>query len=453
MLRRWTVLALLAFAGGHGFAAATSGMADAIAWYDSLGFPDTSGLPYVRVATGSWIAVGDKPPENRYAKGFLVSDDGATFRVFVCGVAEKYGRAALFGEEEPCEQLEVIKFERKTDEPKYKRVYYERLDLRKEADAARERVRKVSPDDLHWGRPMGHRVRLFAFGRECLRNGLTAQGDSFMQLAAGISDEQTGKVRALKEALQQSTGDSVWTATEEKFGDPGIPWTEILKDYESFAARYPASDKTAEAKERAALLRKMIAEEAAHHPRPLAQMSPDEQAREAIYQLRYLDTELWVSGEHYPTTSWNRKESKKADPVHQLVDLGDAAVPAMIEALDDRSFTRSMEQSFHMQIPPSVLRVSNIAQRILEHISGRNFFPQRTNDGKLIAGTTRQQAEAWWAERQARGEKQVLLEQAAKGGQDGRAAVRKLVAKYPDAALDAIKSALPVAENEAVRGS
>jgi hypothetical protein len=85
-------------------------------------------------------------------------------------------------------------------------------------------------------------------------------------------------------------------------------------------------------------------------------------------------------------------------------------------------------------------------------MSGRNFFPRRADNGTLSNGTTRQQAEAWWAEKQAHGEQQTLIAQSAAGGDNGRAAVRKTVEKYPGAGIDAINAGIRVAENELARG-
>jgi hypothetical protein len=154
----------------------------------------------------------------------------------------------------------------------------------------------------------------------------------------------------------------------------------------------------------------------------------------------------------YPISSSEVDGKIVKTPVHRLVDLGYEAVPQLIEALDDHGFTRSMEPRFNGYALPRALRVSDFAQRILQHISGRYFFAERTPDGTLTKGTVRQQAEAWWAEVQSKGEKQVLLEQAAAGGQSATEAVRKLVEKYPEAATGAIRAALPVASNSLVRG-
>ena len=93
----------------------------------------------------------------------------------------------------------------------------------------------------------------------------------------------------------------------------------------------------------------MIAEDAAHESKPLAQMSPDEQAAENIYQLRNLALAppYWSTGGPYPVAS-ERRDGKDVPLclVHRLVDLGFSAVPRLIAALDDHTFTRSQVAQF-----------------------------------------------------------------------------------------------------------
>ncbi len=227
-----------------------------------------------------------------------------------------------------------------------------------------------------------------------------------------------------------------------------------MNPYENFATQYPASPKVAYAREGRRILQKMIAEEAAHHPKA----DRDNGAR-GTGGREYLPTaepgrRHVGHTQRYPIDTETKDGAKVITPVHRLVDLGDAAVPALIEALDDRRFTHCLEQSFHTDsTPPLVMRVGNVAQRILEHISGRNFYrPPRRTTGQLINGTTRQQAEAWWKEKQGKGEKEQLIEATAKGGDDSRNAARKLVEKYPDVAIAAIEAGWPVTKHPAHRG-
>jgi hypothetical protein len=274
------------------------------------------------------------------------------------------------------------------------------------------RRKSTNEEGLCWTRP-----RISAFARACMQKRLSEKAAALMELAANIPDEQTGKKNPLmlRDQIQEQMGESILQKADEDAADTSISWAELLKAYENFGARFPASKRIAYAKETADMLKKMISEAEAHHPKPLDQMSPAEQVAENIYQLRYLGDGYsldWIMYSHYPvdarTWTWDHKQV--VTPVHRLVDLGDKAVPQLIDALNDRQFTRSTLPTLHGNSP--VLRVGDVAQIILEHMSGRNFFPVKTDDGKLVHGTARQQAEAWWADVQSNGEKQILIKTA-----------------------------------------
>src|SRR5262245_58105510 len=52
------------------------------AWWDGLGFPDVTKLPFVKVQTGDWSQYGDDEPKQHVEAAFLVSERGSTFTVF-----------------------------------------------------------------------------------------------------------------------------------------------------------------------------------------------------------------------------------------------------------------------------------------------------------------------------------------------------------------------------------
>ncbi len=426
---------------------------EAVTWYDTLGYPNAKDLPYVRVATGRATKTGNQPFENSFVEGFLLGEEAGAFTVFI-GSVSKF--RSHWDEFEPYPPLTTERFVLKVTGPDYERVGYEILDFPKVAAEALERVKKRAPsrdiDGLRWGRPVSHRVRIFAFARACAQKRLADTATTLEEIATNIPQEQTGNVEPerLRENLQQQIGEAALEKGEVAALDPAISRTELLKTYADFPARFPASTRIAYAHEAATALEVMIAEDAAHHPKPLAEMSPAEQVAENIYQLRDVKIWMWTMHGRYPIDARKREGEEEVTPVHRLVDLGEAAIPQLIAALEDRRFTRSPVPSWHGE-PARAMRVGDFAQRILEHMSGRNFYPRRADDGHLIAGTTRQQAEAWWAEMQAKGEKKQLTEVTAAGGEGGSAAAYKLVEKYPDAAIGAIEKGFRVTPEDGVR--
>ena len=70
------------------------------------------------------------------------------------------------------------------------------------------------------------------------------------------------------------------------------------------------------------------------------------------------------------------------DARRELSDMGLAAVPALIDALEDDSLTRLIDAGSGL---PSVQRVSDVARGLLMHVSGESF--------RSVAG-----ARAWYAD-------------------------------------------------------
>ncbi len=61
-------------------------IADAIRWFDTLGFPDTRNLSYGRASTGLWTQSGNQARENSYIEGFVVGNEPEAFTLFATSV-------------------------------------------------------------------------------------------------------------------------------------------------------------------------------------------------------------------------------------------------------------------------------------------------------------------------------------------------------------------------------
>jgi len=415
----------------------------ALVWFKTLDFPDAKNLPYVRVATGGSSRTGNEAPVNTFVEGFLVKEDVDSFTVFLCSIPDLKGPFQI----SPFYSLlTTVRFVRRNTGPAYQQTGYEVLDFDEVSSDALDRVRRASMGQF-WGR--SGRSQVFAFAQACRQKGLLEKASALMNFTGNVLDDQTGDPVpwSLRETLQREIGAAVLRRAEKDWGDASISWAELLKVYEKFDRRFPACPKVDYAQESADLLRKMIAEESAHHPKPVEQMTSAEQAAENIYQLRYLNTSYPSIHSGYPLSVGTRKGEEGNTPVHRLVALGDKAVPQLIEALDDRRFTRTMTPQFNGGIPPTVMRVGDFAREILGYLAGRSFYARGTNNGAV-----RQQVEAWWREAQSKGEKQVLVETTAAGGQAGLTAARKLAEKYPDAAIDAIEAAILATKEQGYRG-
>ncbi|HUB66701.1 MAG TPA: hypothetical protein VL981_04375 [Candidatus Methylacidiphilales bacterium] len=339
--------------------------------------------------------------------------------------------------------------------PPYSRVDYEVLDFKKVAadtlESVRYRVAHNLPRPEGSGtEPVSYQARIFAFGRACRQKGLSATGLTLMDFAANSADDRgVVETKPLRDVLQQRVGEAVLTEAEAGCADPSTSWADLLKRYENFGRLFPASNQVAYARESAEVLRKMVAEGARHHPKPLEQMSTAEQVAENIYQLQNLHDVEWIGYNQYPDDCYVAGKEIKT-PVDRLVDLGFQAVPQLIAALDDQRFTRCLETYFDAE-PAKIMRVGEIAQIILEQLSGRAFSPAMAGDGSFVRESSRKQAEKWWAEAQKKGEEQTLIATAALGNQDSCGAARILAKKYPDVALGAIEKAFPATPDPGFR--
>lgn len=106
------VLALLSALLLRVSAALPTELAEAVSWYDTLGYPNTTELPYVRVTRDAVFKRGENPPQRIMAEGFLVHEDPEGFTVFICGVSD-FGRPLWLPA--PYSALTTRRFLRKPD--------------------------------------------------------------------------------------------------------------------------------------------------------------------------------------------------------------------------------------------------------------------------------------------------------------------------------------------------
>jgi hypothetical protein len=234
----------------------------------------------------------------------------------------------------------------------------------------------------------------------------------------------------------------------EGFAYPILTDRELLTAFEDFVETYPRSRFAPEARQSIAVLRKMIKEAEEHAlkgPRPGKGMTKKEWIAELIFQLRYQKNIDLLTFRFL----WNQPVRVKT-AAHLLADMGYDALPQLIDALKDESFTRITRKilSTRWNGPDSyeVARVSDCALAILHRISGKVF-------GNTLKATpaTRKKVEAWWKKAQQNGEKRTLAEGTAAGDTDSWGQAERLVAKYPEVALDAIARGVSRAREEWIR--
>jgi hypothetical protein len=241
------------------------------------------------------------------------------------------------------------------------------------------------------------------------------------------------------------------------FGDPTVPRTELLNRFERIVKNYPESEHHKRAGETAALLRRMLKEDAEHAARqpagPFEQLATQEQVAELIFQLRDQNGHQYFQpGDCDIFDTFSGKEDT---PAHRLVAMAYEAVPQLIDALADQRFTRSVGFHRNFYFSHHVLRVGDCALAILERIAGRSFwqatstFSYMSLDNK--AAETKKTVRAWYAELQKKGEKRLLIEATERGDQASYGQAERLVERYPDAALPAILAGIKAAKTSRTR--
>jgi len=259
-------------------------------------------------------------------------------------------------------------------------------------------------------------------------------------------------------AIEKDLGHAMMWRAIVSFASPSVSRSDILGRLEAILKDYPHSEHHERALRTAKVLRRMIAEDDSHArsaPKDLAQITSDEQARELIYQLREQHGEqISQPGSCDIFFNW---ENVTNTPAHQLVRLGNAAVPQLIAALDSDTLTRSVGFWRDFSFSHTVLTVGDCGERLRQRITGKSFLPPDSHSKYLsetgLSGVARRAAESWWAECQSKGEERTLIDAVAGGDRDSPAQAELLSKKYLPAATAALIRGAQAATSALVRAS
>lgn len=387
----------------------------AFEWLSTIELPDVQGKPYVGVEV--------RYPRDRHQtfSSWLLSEDEQSVRLFGANLSETTIPKRAAGEDTSFVSSR------------------ETLDL---GTFAREYLAGLRGGDDHFGEIMdrrltgglGLRAEIFVFAWGCWRQGLDDLAHEIRAEAVKLGDRSAGKEheRPFLPEVQRQIGDRLHWNAAEAFEDRRVSRRQLLAMYQRLAKHFPEDDEHAGIVETAAILERMVKEDEEHAARPkkpFESLSPDEKAAELVFQLRGADGVA------------SRAVGK--GPGKELEGLGLAAVPRLLEALDDTSFTRSLHYGFKAYNRPFPMHVWELASNVLQRLSGRPLWEDgmyATKDGPQK--TAKRLALAWWAEVQAKGEQGVLVAATKRGDTWSGDQAKLLVARYPDVALAAIEEGL-----------
>jgi hypothetical protein len=282
-----------------------------------------------------------------------------------------------------------------------------------------------------FGEKVSNRTSLFFLARCCSRQGRDDLAARLDRECATLSPKSDGRPLTFRESIEKELGNLfMWRAVVD-FGDLKITRPQLLGRFNRIVRDFPRCEHVDTARGYINTLQLMIAEDQDRARSPVAfdSLTEEEKIRDLIFQLRDQNGHQWSQPGSCDIFDDIGRREEGTTPAHQLAKIGYVAVPALMEALDDKHLSRSVGYGRDFYFSHYVLSVGNCAAAILSRISGR-----------LIDGP--KSARAWWDEFEAKGEKTLLVEDV-RGGQNaiyGQA--RRLAAIDPDAAVDALSTAV-----------
>jgi hypothetical protein len=231
-------------------------------------------------------------------------------------------------------------------------------------------------------------------------------------------DQRHHPARSLQQHVSDEIAHLLMWQSVEAFADPAVSRRELLARFERILEKFPGAPggpppgderfgwvpggHPRHAREAAALLRQMIAEDEEHARRPArppAELTRAEQVAELIFRLRDQSARQTTDPGSCNVFADERGEDS---PAHRLVRIGSEAVPALIDALGDTRFTRCVGHHRSFYFSHHVLRVGDCALAVLEAIAGRRFWQATYTNAAMVkdgqAAETRQRVLAWWKE-------------------------------------------------------
>lgn len=411
-------------------------------WFGTLGFPDAKDARWAEVWSGHYFSQGgESKPEVLTFRGYVLEDTNDRFRVM------------------PLDMLPGWLKRSKPDAAVHERVDFEERPFLEMAEGYLEKLRHPPKQFDRFGNKLSQRAEVFALAYVCWRKGKEALSQQLFDEAAKVptySRTPDGKERSvnMRESLEIEFGhQAMWDAVlrmgggtlgENSWGGGGPlqPRAELLESFRRIVKLFPRCEHMDRAKSTIATLERMVAEDEKHPPMTQEQieaMPLDKRIAELIWLLRD------QNGHQMSQPGWCDVLGYAADGKsagHQLIDIGYPAASALIEALTDERFSRSVgfHRDFHFS--HTILTIGDCAQQILRRITSQDFYsPASTsgymsNEEKMLA--VQKAARVWWADYQKKGLKQMLVDSISEGKTSPHALVEQLKAADPTAVEPAI---------------
>ncbi len=415
-------------------------------WFDGFGEPDTAKMPLVEVSTGLWWKDDAGKFHTHVFEGFLMADDGITFKVLAMDLSQ----VEMDHSPNEAEPYKAIG---------HRRVSWDRaVEARQQWFDARSRNKHNHARWRGLKHRLGHRAEMMFMARAASAHGHDDHAWTLLQLAANAKAPGTGASPGLgglrQEVAEELAHTTMWRSVLA-FSDLSQSRLALHQSLDHVVRTFPNSRHAPRAKAMADLLEQMIREDLTHRPRPWEQMLRQEQIESLIFELR--DQHGRPGGLPGGCDIFMDARGHRS-PAHQLVQLGFEAVPQLIEAIENPRFTRCVGYSKDYAFSHSVVRVGDAARQIIERIAQRRFEGPRYNTTTLFKlpdapKNMRVQVEQWWRAVQDDGLESVLFKAVAVGDYTSIEQARALVRESPDKALSALRQGARAAKEKDVRSA
>jgi hypothetical protein len=344
-LTHLTVLAFALAASVDSAAARNDDLEDAFAWFGTLELPTVRDRPFIRVTTVEDRATTVDELRPITVEGVLVSEDEKSFRMLTT-------------------QLRIRRFVKDAE-----RQSYERIPL----EVAARKLLESSPVDTHrsfsWFRRYNEDLSraecLFFLAYVCDQNGMSELARALVPKAELLRRRRSGEA-TLKQVLGRRLASLMMARALDDFKFLAVNRREILTQMRWIDRnlRKVMGDRLRKQLDEALSVLSVMVEEDKRRDNAKRGSLAD-----LVFRLR--DQNGWQVAS---LTGLNIFHDPRRDqsPAHQLLARGVEAVPILINAVDDRRFTRSVAHG-RFDFDPHVLRVGDCAQDILIEMNLRAF--------------------------------------------------------------------------------
>ena len=386
----------------------------AIEWFESLGYPDIAKAPLVRVKTGAWDVFGGQQLWGGMNEGFVLTESATEITILT-------------------PLLDVQRIPIGSQPPVYKQ--------RREVWQLAHRVLNPPPagggpqviDDID------RSAKLWFVGYACLKRG---RGDLARDLFGACQGGVPDLVAHLKEHISHA---EMWRMTRA-IGNASVSRKELVERHRQFVKRFPKSKHVERATPTLEMLEKMLKEDETYaelERKPWAEMPEEEQIDDAIFRLRDQSGHQFSEPGAPSIFDFSGRSIGAAD---QLVAIGKAAIPALIDCVGDQRLSRCNGRHRSFYFSEYTLTIEKCALQVISKISGKNFHRGRETDEEL-----RTRLLEWWTGNEGKSESQALVDEVSAGTKDSINLATRLIEKDPRRALDAIEKGVAAAPTPWIR--